>query len=64
MSNDKALWDSAKESTEEVSKRTGFVKYKNTPPDSVFSALYNQIFKLAEISAFSELKKVDQKKML
>ena len=53
----KNLWKEAREATEKASKRTGFIKYKDSPESSVFFALYEQIFKLAEIAAYSELKK-------
>ena len=55
--NKTELWKKAKEATQKASEQTGFIKYKNTPIDSVFHALYNQIFKLAEIAAYSELSK-------
>ena len=50
-------WKQANQATEKASNQTGFIKYKEAPPDSIFYALYEQIFKLSEIAAYTELKK-------
>lgn len=53
----KTNWEKAHIAAQEAAKQTNFIRYKDAPESSVFQSLYIQIFKLAEIAAFTELEK-------
>lgn len=56
MSNETELLQKARTLTEKASEKTGFVKYKGTSEGSPFYALYEQVIKIAELAAFTELR--------
>ena len=49
-------WEQARDITREVSEKLGFEKYKTKSESTPFYALYEQVIKLAEIAAHTELK--------